>query len=83
MKTKGELTNTDKAKFAEVAVKAYAEKTGLASPDEDEETKVSDLVADLMHYCDRTGVDWSTVMYRAHRHYGEEVKEQSKARRKS
>jgi hypothetical protein len=73
-----EPTNTDKAKLVSLAVKTYADCTGLE--DSDEQTKVSDLVADLKHYCDWKGVSWLEVTNRAYWHYGEEIRERPKAR---
>ena len=66
-------TNENRANWAENAINNYCQETG----DDDTETGMTDLLADMMHLCDRDGFDFSTSLARAEMHYLEE-KEESK-----
>ena len=71
------LTNRERAGFANVAVKAFAKRTGLGK-DDDMATKISDLVGDLMHLADVHKLDWPyDIQPEAERHYYAEVKEEN------
>lgn len=68
------MKNKDRAERAEKSLKAYAPEVGL-SPDLDEpDTMVTDLITDLMHYCDWKEISFNMVLFRAEDHYREEVK---------
>jgi hypothetical protein len=57
-------TNSDRAERAASAVRAHR-------PDdpEDAEQSLADLLADLMHWADRDGADFSRAVERAERNY--------------
>ena len=44
---------------------------------EDHATSVSDFLADLMHFCDRFGVDFEAALMRAETHYLAELDEEA------
>jgi len=67
--------NADRADWAAAAVLKFATVTGMIE-NEDAETTIGDLLADLMHLCDREGVDFHTCVARASDHYEEEVSEE-------
>lgn len=76
-KSSGYPTNRDKAAFARVALRAYATRTGLAEHfPSDHETVISDLLADLMHYCTIHDLSFNDLLSRADRHYSEEWAEE-------
>lgn len=62
--------NTARAEFAARALVAFAERVGGS---EDIETYLGDLLGDLHHLCDATGVDWDTVRDRGERYYADEI----------
>lgn len=72
-----DTTNNDRAKWAEAAVQAFADVTGLdTSKDADGfDTAISDLLADIRHLCDREGLDMGEMDRRAHKRYLEELEE--------
>ena len=67
--------NLDRAETAKQAVDVYAKAT--CSEDEDSETKVSDLLCDLMHLCDLEGLDFKRSVERADSHYSDEWEEEN------
>jgi hypothetical protein len=62
--------NEDRSRWAEAAIHEFQRQTGA-----DLEDSVSDLLADLMHWCDRNGIDFDTETDRARRHYDEETED--------
>jgi hypothetical protein len=54
----------DQGKSASVALKTYQKETGS-----DAEDIVSDLLADLMHLCDKRKIDFEAELERARYHY--------------
>lgn len=68
-----ETTNKDRADWARIAVRVYAEETG--SDQEDLETNIADLLCDLRHLCDERGFDFGYCDDRGAEHYAEEVRE--------
>lgn len=64
----GECLNTDRALWAAIALEAFRKETGA-----DLDDAVSDLLADLMHWCDRFGRKFETELRRALSHYDEET----------
>ena len=60
--------NDDRACWAEVALDAFQQETGT-----EDEDALSDLLTDLMHYCDRNGIQWADELARASRNYREET----------
>ena len=59
-----EELNDDRALWAETALAAFVEQTGC-----DREDALPDLLCDLMHWCDRTGVSFAEQLTRAEWHY--------------
>ena len=68
-----EPTNDERASWAEVALLAYGQRTGVVGEqvgdDEDPFLIVSDLLADLAHWCDRNDVDLPSALAHAAKHY--------------
>jgi len=60
--------NNSRAAWAGQAVSAFIAATGT-----DREDAVGDLLADLMHWCDRSGQDFTHELARATDHYGAET----------
>jgi hypothetical protein len=60
--------NGGRAAWAGKALKAFRKATGT-----DEDAALPDLLADLMHWCDRNGQDWDAALGRAYDHYREET----------
>lgn len=60
--------NDERSEWAAAALVAFRKRTGT-----DQGDAVADLLADLMHYCDRHGMDFSHELARAEQHYGEET----------
>ena len=60
--------NDDRAAWAGSALAAFVRTTGT-----DEEDAVGDLLADLMHWCDRHGHDFALARSRAEGHYAAET----------
>lgn len=58
------------AAHAEAACETFAEATGLGG--EDIETRVKDLITDLLHLCDREGLDALGIVESAQEHWEEE-----------
>lgn len=60
--------NADRALWAAIALEAFRRETGADLAD-----AVSDLLADLMHWCDRFGQNFERELQRALEHYAEEA----------
>lgn len=57
-------------------LREYARKKGLwEAHEQDWDTTVSDMLADLRHFCDVYRIDFTTVDNRGYEHYGEECRE--------
>ncbi|HEY4679036.1 MAG TPA: hypothetical protein VIJ01_17855 [Candidatus Angelobacter sp.] len=69
--------NDDRALWAEAALLAFAQRTGLAKEivgdKEDRFFIISDLLADLAHWCDRHEVDLPAALVHAAQHYRAET----------
>ena len=63
-----ERMNEKRALWADGALRAFRNLTGT-----DFEDAVSDLMADLMHWCDRNGMTFANELRRARYHYEEET----------
>jgi len=64
-------TNDERAEAAAVAVTAYME---VKEPHEDiDESSVTGLLADLMHYCDKNGFNFEACVAMADIHHEAEV----------
>lgn len=66
-----EEMNRKRAHWAWKAVEAFKADTGQL--DEENETVLSDLLADLHHYADEHGIDFQRCLERAAFHYSEET----------
>jgi hypothetical protein len=60
--------NFDRASWADKAISAFRDATGT-----DREDALGDLLADLMHWADRTGYGFDEALDRARGHYGAET----------
>lgn len=60
--------NNDRAKWAEAAILAFMVETGT-----DAECAIGDLIADLMHWCDRSNVDFEAKLQLARDYYKDET----------
>lgn len=65
-----EVTNSDRAIWARIALEAFQAETGT-----DDEDALSDLIADLLHLADRTGEDFRKALDRGFDHYDAELAE--------
>jgi len=65
----GEPTNAERAQRAARVLTDYKRRH---DPGEDAETVLTDLLADLLHYCDKTDLDFAKIEERARGHYLEE-----------
>ncbi|VWC82153.1 hypothetical protein BLA39750_01283 [Burkholderia lata] len=64
--------NDDRASWAGTAINAFQQATRCEDGD-----AVADLLASLMHHCDRNGLSFETELGRARQHYAEETSEAS------
>lgn len=60
--------NGERASWVQEALAVFMARTGT-----DAEDAVSDFLADLRHFCDRSGVDYNHAQNRAQAHYEEET----------
>lgn len=60
--------NFDRSSWADRAISAFRDASGT-----DMEDALSDLLADLMHWADRTNYDFEAALDRARGHYGAET----------
>jgi hypothetical protein len=67
-----EPSNDDRAEWALEACEAFGESTGLSVKDE-LETVITDLIANLLHLCDRNGISGDEAIERAQMHYDCEI----------
>ena len=66
--TDPDMLNPNRARWAAAALAEFRRQTGA-----DLEDAVSDLLADLMHWCDRLGQEFPQELRRALHHYEEET----------
>ena len=69
-----EALNDSRAMWAEVALRAFTEETGLDIDGDGWDIAICDLVADLRHLADRHHVSWDAVLDRVDNHYSEETR---------
>ena len=60
--------NDERAEWAGTALAAFIKETGT-----DLEDALGDLLADLMHWCDRNNYDFGAALDRARGHYDAEI----------
>jgi len=70
-----EPDNQERADWAKRALITFAADTGL-DMEEEPETAISDLLADLMHLARQMGLDWDQAMETATMNYDAEVEEE-------
>lgn len=61
-------TSGERAYWADEALQAFIARTGA-----DCEDSLADLLADLMHWADRSGLSFAEELYRARHHYVAEL----------
>ena len=69
------MMNADRADAADKALATFTRATWMQG--EDYETRISDLVTDLIHLCDREGVVFDDVITRAKQHHRFELEDES------
>lgn len=69
------MNNLDRADTADQALATFTRATGMQG--EDYETRISDLVANLIHLCDREDVVIDDVITRAKQHHEFELEDES------
>lgn len=75
-------SNADRADWAYSALEAFAKRTRQDTSGDlkhAQYTVVTDLLADLMHLCDRDGIDFETCLIGGRGHYEEELQEEAEA----
>lgn len=65
--------NDDRAQWAQQAITTFAVTTGMAGANEENITILGDLLADIMHWCDRNDLRFEDVLAHARSHYQEET----------
>ena len=69
-----EALNDSRAMWAEVALRAFTEETGLDIEGDGWDIAICNLVADLRHLADRHDLSWDAVLDRVDNHYTEETR---------
>ena len=69
-------TNDDRAGWAAVGLGAFARVTNMDTAGEDNETILGDFLADLMHFCEREGIDFENTLTGARATFAEEKAEE-------
>jgi hypothetical protein len=67
-------TNRERADWANIALDVFADETGMQ--DEDREIQLSDMICNLMHFCDVEQSHWELCVAQAQDHYREEVRDE-------
>ena len=73
---RAEATNADRAVWARRALATLQKETGLTDGD-GLDTALTDLLCDLMHFCDQHGLQFDRNLLRAQMHYSAETIENS------
>ena len=60
--------NEQRSELADRTLRVFMQYSGC-----DGETALTDLLADLMHWCDEQGLDFETELNRADEHYTHEI----------
>ncbi len=68
-----EPNNISRASSAAIAIRAHSEAVGTTK--EDELTQVSDLICNLLHFCQQNGVEWGEALSAANSNYEYECDE--------
>lgn len=67
-----EQTNEQRAENARETIFRSTYEENVRADDGDVESAVSDLMTDLLHLCDREGIDTETMLERIARHHRDE-----------
>ena len=65
--------NDDRAEWADAAIKAFAFTVRMDPVVEGEDTVLTDLLTDMMHWCDRRSFTFADCLRRAQAHYEAEI----------
>jgi len=65
--------NEDRSKWAQAAIQTFVDITGLDTEADGFDTTLSDLLADIAHFCDRNDLSFHDLLDRAQRHYQAET----------
>jgi hypothetical protein len=65
--------NDERAEWAAESIRTFARVTCMDTANEDDDTILGDLLCDLMHWCDREGIDFDAVLGAARENYGAET----------
>lgn len=72
-----DVTNDERASWAEVGLLAYGQQTGTVGDkvgdDEDPSVIITELLADIAHWCDRNNVDLQAALASAAKYYHTET----------
>ncbi len=71
----GEPSNEKRAEWAEVAIAAFAAEVRMHG--EESETIITDLLCDLMHFCNLNGIDFQGCVEMAEGNYREELADEA------
>lgn len=71
------MSNADRADRAQFALEWYADRAGADPNDEGFDTLARDLLADLMHFCEREGIDFEGNLEIARMHFDVELEEEN------
>lgn len=73
----GEPTNDARANWAKDSLDLFAYKTCMDTAGEDDQTILTDLLANLMHLADRDGLNWMDAIAHAVEHFNFEKENES------
>lgn len=66
--------NSNRAEWAENALRSFEQEV-MAGANEDDETILSDLLANFMHFCQREGLEFNKLLATAYMHFEEEAED--------
>lgn len=76
----GNPLTEDRGSFALVVLYHFSSDVGCNLDDEGVHAVMSDVLADMMHLCDKNGIDFQSVIHAAENHYQAELKEDNETR---
>jgi hypothetical protein len=65
--------NDNRADWAGLAIHKFAQTTGMDEANEDNDTILSDMLTDILHWCDRNKVDFDECLSVARSNYVDET----------
>lgn len=78
MQQTNDATNPDHAQTAADTIADFCKSTGL-SPDDEADTAITDILANLQHLCTKLNFDFEQLLQRARSHYRAEAIQHSEA----